>query len=469
MRPFFTMLLFLLVCCSSSFAQSSPNNFDITLDKKAKEVYAAACGENGFCVVTETQSRKIHQAKIIHADTSMHALWDTTLNLSQDWLLQQVFYEDNTLVILCRWRQNKRFTDKMTIFLYNLISKKWESRDIAGLPAIDALTNWHHYRGNLFFTSLSQYGDNVWYLPAGFSEPFPFTFTRENRGKLLTTAVDTAQGCAIICFNSGGRTMYFETDFSGKSSFANMINEAASGAHWTSVGRNHSMLMLYHQDDDSFYMHPVNILNHLVMPSETVYYADIAVPKTLPNKSQKAELIIVAPHNYTRFYPTQVTLVNGRLACVTELYYPEYSNYFNGWYLESRFDGYRYERADVHFFDTNGVFLTNVSFPYAETVSLRTTVYRVLNVSGFENGDVLLYTLGGYEFSTMLLDSLCRLKSPVSTMDIPIRRASAAGQYKVVPVAMQPWYDNRFLLTAYKVQLGSQRKLGYLVKKLEYY
>jgi len=462
-------IIVLLILFRSGLAQSGPDGFDMTLDKKSKSVRCVSCGENGFCIVEEVKSRKTHHLNFVHVDTLMRQRWDTTLSLPQEWQLSDVLYEDGTLVTLCRWSHKSHLLDGMTILLYNTSARRLETREITGLPPTVILNDWHFYRGDMMFTTLSKSGDGVWFLPAGFSQPFPFTFTRENRGRVLTTAVDTAQGNAIICFSSGARTMYFETDFQGKSSFANIINEAATRAQWIPVGRDHSVLMLYYHDDEIFFMHPVNILNHKVMPADTILCADINAPKSLPQNVSGKRVIIVASHNYDLFYPTYATCENGKIACITELYYPEYSNYFNGRYVESRFDGYRYVRADVHFFDTNGVFLTNVIFPYDEVMSLHSSIYKILNISNLPNKDILLYHIGSRYLSTMLLDSECQLKSPVSTSEIPLSRVSSAGRYKTVPADMQLWYGNRYLFTAYRVAPGSQRKIGITANKLVYY
>ena len=99
---------------------------------------------------------------------------------------------------------------------------------------------------------------------------------------------------------------------------------------------------------------------------------------------------------------------------------------------------------------------------------VHTNVYKVLNVSYLPSGDILLYHIVSREFTTMLLDSNCVLKSPISTADIPIMRASSSGTYKTVPVAMRQWYGNRFLFIANRVNLGSQKVVGISVRKLEY-
>jgi len=467
MKKIFPIIILIMIF-RSGFAQSVPNGFDLALDKKAKGVRCLPCGENGCCIVGEVKSRKVHQLSIVHIDTMMQPRWDTTLRMSEDYMLGDVFYEDGTLVMLSRKDQKSRVADQMIVYLYDTRNRKMETREISGIPAATALSDWHYYRGNLMFTAMSKSGDGVWFLPAGFSQPFPFTFTQETPGRVLTTAVDTLRGGAVICFNSGERTMYFETDFNGKSSFANILNEASTNAQWIPVSRKHSVLMLYYQDDEIFFMHPINILNHKVMPVDTVYCADIAAPKTLPNGVSAKRIVIVAPYSYISFYPTHATCSDGKISCVTELFYAEYSNYFNGWYVEPRFNGYRYERADVHFFDTNGVFLTNVTYPYNEEMPVHTNVYKVLNVSYLPSGDILLYHIVSREFTTMLLDSNCVLKSPISTADIPIMRASSSGTYKTVPVAMRQWYGNRFLFIANRVNLGSQKVVGISLRKLEY-
>ena len=467
MKKFIPIIIFLTIF-RSGFAQSVPNGFDLVFNKKAKEVSVITCEENGFCIVTEVESRKAHQLELRHVDTTMHQVYDTLLNLSKDVKVSRVFHENGTLVVLCRRYQGNRITDQMRIYLYHTASRTMEVRGIQALPMNAVLSDWHCYQGNLLFSTKSELSDGVWYLPAGVSEPFPFSFTSENPGRVLSLDVDTMNGKAVIVFNSGVRTMYFETDFHGKSSFANIIGEPATKAHWIPVSHSHSILMLYYHDDETFYMHPVNMLNHRVIPSDSVFFADITPPKSLPDGVSGKRMIIVAPYSYVSFYPTYSGCTDDKIFCVTELYYSEYGNYFNGWYVEPRFDGYRYERADIHFFDTNGVFLTNVTFPYEEEMSLRTSVYKVLNVKNLPNSDILFYFLDKRELSTMLLDSECQLKNPVTAEELPLFRPAFTGRYKIEPGAIQSWYGNRFLLTAYRVKPASLRKAGMLARKLEY-
>ena len=132
-------------------------------------------------------------------------------------------------------------------------------------------------------------------------------------------------------------------------------------------------------------------------------------------------LILVTPHNYVSFLPTQAQRCNDAVAFTTELYYAEYTNYFNGWYVEPRFNGYRYERADVHFFDTNGVFLTNVTVPYEELGSLHSRVIRKLSAVRLSSGDILLYHRNGQQLTTMLIDSAYRVKDPIQSQTEPGR------------------------------------------------
>ena len=468
MKKIFPIIILIMIF-RSGFAQSVPNGFDLALDKKAKEISIVTCAENGFCVVTESKSRKMHELAVVHTDTAMRTVWDTVLSVPQNWQVSRVFHEDGTLILLCQHLQGKRMTDSLSVLQYHTSSRKLETREVVLRLLGNAVTaDWHYYHGNLLFSTKTKASDGVWFLPAGVSEPFPFSFTNENPGRVLSLDVDTMNGKAVIVFNSGVRTMYFETDFHGKSSFANIIGEPATQAHWIPVSHSHSILMLYYQDDETFYMHPVNILNHRVMPSDTVYFADIMPPKSLPDGVSGKRMIIVAPYSYVSFFPTYSGCTDDKIFCVTELYYAEYSNYYNGWYVEPRFNGYRYERADVHFFDTNGVFQTNVTFPYGEEVSLRTSVYKVLNVKNLPNSDILFYFLDKRELSTMLLDSECQLKNPVTAEELPHFRPAFIGRYKIEPGAIQSWYGNQFLLTAYRVQPGSLRKVGLMARKLEY-
>ena len=465
MKFSFSIFLVLTIFCSGGFAQSGPNSFSIAIDNKVKEVRTMPCEKKGFCIYTETKTRKVHQITLAHCDTLLKLRWDTIMEIPLEWQQQFLFYENGALVMLFRVNERSNFTDKGVLMIYLLDKQKFEMRDISGLPTIAGTGDCHHYGGNLLFSTMEKKGDRIWYLPAGATQPIPFSFTQENAGNVLCTSVDTSQGNAVICFTSGGRTMYFETDFQGKSSFANILNEPATHAQWISIGPNHSMLMLYYEDDETFYIHPVNILNRKVLPSKTIYCADIATPKTLPPNVQEKKLIIVAPYNYITFYPTYANCYNGRITCVTELFYPEYGNYFNGWYVDRRFDGYRYDRADVHFFDTNGVFLTNVTFPYNEGLSLHSNILKKLKINGLPNGDFLLYYMYAREFNTLLLDNNCQVKDPIRSTNIQL---PVYDNRRYNPSTLLFWYGNRFLLSAYQMKPGGQQKTGYTVCPLEY-
>lgn len=463
-----SILVLATIFCSGGFAQSGPNSFSIALDPKLKDVRTLSCGEEGFCIYTEKKNRKIHQMTLTHCDTLMQRQWDTTIVLPIEWKQHQIFYENGALIILFRIYHRSNYTDKGIFMLYHPKSKTFETREVSQLPTIAALELWHHFEGTILFASMEKNGDNVWFLPKGSSTPQPFSFSRENPGYVLDLKVDTAQRNAVICFTSGGRTMYFETDFFGKSKFANIINEAASNAHWIPVGKDHSVLMLYYENDETFYMHPINILNHKLIPNDEIYCADILIPKNLPATAKSKRTILATPRSYISFLPTYAQCENGQISFITELFYSEYSNYYNGWYVEQRFNGYRYERADVLFFDTNGVFQTNITFPYSEDYSLHTTIIKKLNVSALPDSSTLLYTMSPYEFTTMLLDKEHKIKDPVRTSDIPLTGATYSKKTTRAD-AIQPWYrQNRFLLTAYKIRPGTQQRTGLIVNKVEF-
>lgn len=463
------ILVLTTILCSGGFAQSGPNSFSMALDKKVKNVITVACGDEGVCLFVEKKTRNLHEVRLLHCDTSLRLQWDTTMVLPQEWQRQQIFYENGALVMLFHLYQRSKYTDKGVFLFYHPNTKTIETKDVSGFPTIAALELWHHYQGNILFASMEKGGDNVWFLPKGSSVPQPFSFSRENPGFVLATNVDTAQHQAVICFSSGGRTMYFETDFEGKSSFANIINEPASNAQWINIRKGHSVLMLYYENDETFYMHPVNILNHKVMPNEEIYCADILVPKSLPGTAKSKRTILVTPHSNVSFFPTFAQYRNGRIYCTSEIYYPEYYNYFNGWYVEPRFNGYRYERADVHFFDTNGVFQANVTFPYDEDHALHSTIFKKLRVNILPNNNILFYCMGKEGLTTMLLDEELQVKAPIETLDIPLQGVTYSKRTTTVNDII-PWYgQNKFLLTAYKLRPGTQQHIGYIVNKLEYW
>ena len=465
-KVLFTLLVLTTLLCSGGFAQS-PNSFDITLDKKVTKMQCVPCSEQGFCLVFEKKGKESKQLVLNHFDTLFKMQCDTTLTLSAYMLPTSCFYEDGALVIICQEFSKSHLTGQGIIFIYHPDNRYLEKREISGIPGSTPTERWHHYQGNFFFTVHTRNGMEVWFLPESAAQPIPFTFTLENPGRVLTTAVDTIQGRAVICFNSGDRTMYFETDFNGKSSFANILNEPTTQAQWLPVGRNHSVLILYYQDEENFYFHPVNILNHKVMPSETIYCSDISNP-SLPDRVKEKQTVIIVPHTFVNFLSGEASVGNDRLVSVTELYYTEYYNYFNGWFVEPRFNGYRYERADVHFFDTNGVFISNVIFPYDEESSLHSRITKNLKIFPLQNDDILLYHQNAQQLTTMLIDSAYRTKDPLRSTDLPLPKITFKKQRLAVD-RFEPWYgDNQFMLTAFRINVMSQRKVGFMVRKLEY-
>ena len=465
----FLILVIITLFCSGGFAQSSPNGFSIALDKKVTKSRCVPCSENGVCLILEKKEKKIKQLIFNHFDTLSKIQYDTAMTLPSEVTPTSCFYENGALTVVCQKFVKSRLTDEEVLYIYHPEKRRMERRDISGIPGVTSAEWWHHYQGNYFFTVHARGGTEVWFLPESATKPMPFTFTRENPGLVLATAVDTTQGKAIICFTSGGRTMYFETDFLGLSSFANILNEPATHAQWISVSRNHSVLMLSYQDDETFYLHPVNILNHKVIPSDTLYCADIQVPTSMPANVKGKRTIIVTPHSYVSFLPSHTHVNKDRIFCITELYQPEYYNYFNGWYVEPRFNGYRFERADVHFFDTNGVFLTNVIFPYDESTSLHASITKNLKIFPLENKDLLLYQQYAQELTTMLLDPDCKIKDPLRTTGLPLPKVPFKKQSIVVD-CFEPWYGhNQFLLTCFRIKILSQRKVGYEIRKIEYH
>ena len=465
MFRYITILLFLTILCSGGFAQS-PNSFSVVLDKKITDWISLPCEKSGFCIVAEKKTKESKQLIINHFDTTMHIVFDTAYTLPSEWKRQYAFYENGAVVVLYRVYQKKYYSNQGLLVLYHPDSKTIEKREVSGLPVVEVSGEWHHYQGNILSYSIGK-NDKVWFLPKGATQPTAFPFTEENPGRVIATAVDTAQGKAIICFATGGRTAYFETDFTGKSSFANILNEPATNAHWVSVNHDHSLLILYFQDDETFYMHPVNILNHRVIPSETIYCADILVPQALPSGVINRQTVIISPNQYVSFLPTTTNRVNDRIYCITELYWPEYYNYFNGYYVEPRFNGYRYERADVHFFDTNGVFQTNVTVPFGEEGVLHSKIIYKLKISPLQNNDLLLYYREGQVLTTMLLDSTLKVKDPMRNADLPLPKITLKKQKLMVDRFMH-WYGNKFLLTDFRINVLSRAKTGYDATRLEY-
>ncbi len=460
-----TIIVLITLLCSGGHAQS-PNSFSVALEKKISDWVTVPCEESGFCVVAEKKLKENKQLIINHFDTAMHTVFDTAFTLGLDSQGQFIFYENGALVVFHRV-YNKRQAGRGTLLLYHLDSKTIDSLEITGLPADGGSGWWHHYNGNIVFSDKGKRGDQVWFLPAGATQPLPFSFTQTNHGEVVALNVDTTSGKAIICFSSAGRTAYFETDFTGKSSFANILNEPATSAQWISVSRNHSLLMLYYEDDKTFYLHPINILNHKVMPSETIYCADILVPETLPNNATKKQTIMITPNSYISFLPSYISLNDDRISCITELYWPEYYNYFNGMYVENRFYGYRYERGDVHFFDTNGVFQTNITFPYGNEGVIQQNIHYKLRIRPLQNNDLLLYYRDGQVLTTMLLDSTLKVKDPMRIADLPVPQIPLK-KHKIVVDKFAPWYRNKFLLTNFRINTLSREKTAFDATRLEY-
>ena len=136
-------------------------------------------------------------------------------------------------------------------------------------------------------------------------------------------------------------------------------------------------------------------------------------------------------------------------------------------YVENRFYGYRYERGDVHFFDTNGVFQTNITFPYGNEGVIQQNINYKLRISPLLNDDLLLYYRDGQVLTTMLLDSTLKVKDPMRVSDLPVPQIPLKKQ-KIVVDRFVPWYHNKFLLTNFRLNTFSREKNGYDATRLEY-
>ena len=134
-------VIILVTLFRSGFAQS-PNGFDIALDKKVSETVTVPCGENGFCLVAEKKTRRIHEMTFTHFDTLMKQQRQETLTLPDDWKFQQAFYEDGTLVIHYHTYQKSRPTDASTFLLYrpSKPSRKLDTLTMSGIPTKEVTT-----------------------------------------------------------------------------------------------------------------------------------------------------------------------------------------------------------------------------------------------------------------------------------------------------------------------------------------
>ena len=85
-----SILVLTTLLCSGSFAQS-PNSFSIAIDNKVKEVRTIPCEEKGFCIYTETKTRKVHEFTLAHSDTLLKLRWDTAMVIPKEWQQQHLF------------------------------------------------------------------------------------------------------------------------------------------------------------------------------------------------------------------------------------------------------------------------------------------------------------------------------------------------------------------------------------------
>ena len=235
-----TIIVLITLLCSGGFAQS-PNSFSVVLDKKISDWVTVPCKEAGFCVVAEKKLKENKQLIINHFDTTMHTVFDTIFTLSLDYQSQFVFYENGALVVFYR-NYNKRQVGQGTLLLYHLDSKTIDSVDVSNWPSNGGSGWWRHYNGNIFFTDKGKHGDQVWFLPAGTTQPQPFSFTQENHGEVIAINVDTTH--ATIGWGFEGNPDHFEAEY-GPQGFAQ-----GSG---TTVGTTESFLHLSNLQPDTYY------------------------------------------------------------------------------------------------------------------------------------------------------------------------------------------------------------------------
>ncbi len=409
-------------------------------------------------------------------DTMMQHYFDTTFLLLNDFFIKNTNFENDELMILFESRQpRKQFLRK--IVLYDLRSKVLAIKDLNQFQEFEDLKDIHHFGKNIIFTvSEKKQGDKLFILENEATVAHQFDFTKDFFTKVLNTYADGESKHFLTCISSEDKTFFFKLDANGKSVFANVIDNdyyKSSDAFISKVGESKYMTILRSEEDWGVVFRSTLVDGDAVkyLPYHKSYFY-IREGHSNPWEqldSLTSGVLLSSVPQYTSISPVKFFHSDKYTAVTMDFYKPEYYQYYNGYYYDTRFYGYRYDHADVLIYNNDGTLAGPLQMSYDDSHNLHSTVISKTKVAFLDNGEVLLYYMDSEGFTTQLLNSEFKVIDPVRTQEIPLRSRRYAMRNAEVDIFV-PWFGrNNFILGAYQYSKDSKNsKVGYIINKLKF-
>lgn len=464
------ILLLFALSCIFSMAQDAFNCLDVNLNN-VNDVRCIPCGSHGFCMVKSSLISDSLRIEFERYDTLMQKLSDTSLFVDASLSIAGCNYENGEVLLLLKTDVAKKQSLFSVVIIglddnYILVKKLLDNQ------AVMRVENLCHFSGNLLFSTKDKdTGDYLWFMPSEGSETFPFDFNQRFRMRLLSALADGESGEFVFCVSADGKTFYFQTDPRGKSIFANVIQENSTAASINKISKGHYLMTFNDEKEDVLILRIATVLdNKLSHKSFLNYYLRGDSRHSLEKLESltSGKLLTAEPYNAV-FSPASCFTGNGMLAEIVDVYIPEYEQYYNGHFYDTRFYGYRHQHANVVFYDTNGNFVTSMKMPFNDSQMIHSSAFSKTRVSFLGDGHILLYFMDDNGFTTQLLDSKFEVADPVRTDEIPLRSRVYKKRNAEVDFFVQ-WYGaSNFLLGAKQFSADRKNKpLGYIVNKLIY-
>lgn len=400
-------------------------------------------------------------------DTNMQKMFDSSLVVMGNVDFDKHGYSNNTAFLLLKNKISRKESE-WSIVLYDFSENRFEIKKIESFYNFNSVLAVQNIKGNIFLSfSDKQKYNYVLFLPKNVDKPVEFSFSSTTSTKFLAVTTDVIRDEFIFSLLASGKVFLFKTDLAGNSKFAKIIDENnADYAFFRTLASDKHQLYLFKNSGSFNTFRVYNLDEEAVVSNSTVYYTASYNDKLTFPDSLKSKLLFKTSQE-TELTDPRMYVGKDMTAVVYDLYQSEYQNYYNGHFIDRRFYGYRYLRAEIVIFDTIGNLLNQLTMPYDDSHNLHTVLVGKTQVAFLKNGDFLLYYMDSEGLTTYLLDDKYRTKDPIRTQSIPLKSKVYQRRNAEIDV-FSSWYDcNNFIISAFQYSKEvKNKKVGYIVNKI---
>ena len=437
-------------------------------EKYSTELQCVLCDTEGVCLLYPTYEADTAISHIIHYDTGLSPVADTSIRIPPHNTYTASAYHDGGLYVLYQEKPKKKKGPGGTLLRWDVRTHRMDTTSVRNLPT-DDITRLTALDGTVLFTCpTGKDNSNLFFLPIG--QPFA-------RGLFLKDApsytiddfwADTPGQRVVTCANiaSGGKDNVIrvcESDLEGNVlSMVDMPDTGAfrfQNARITQVGTDRFLIA------GTYQLRKSGTGNTATGVYAVLYgggvFSEVELFPYEPIKTNQSEVL---------YLPGRIYRDSAHVAFVTESFYPEYRYSTTYAYgvptTEPIFMGYRFLNAEVHVFDNQGHLAGKYSFPFDNM--LLTNLTSHLSIA-FTRSGTLFYYLHGEELVTMLTDSQLNILDPIRSATLFPQTDKESPL--VYTTALRPWYEDFYLLSGYRFRnTGSPktRKPVYFINKLRY-